>query len=144
MKIPAEIAAIAGVVTGNEPAHLVGEQRKLALQAMHALGYSREHMAWALKMQPIRVTEAAYRIGVHLHPHDQRPDPLAVEWVCSGTPMPLKGADREEVIRRLAATHTAPEIARLLCVPKGQVSVLASRLGVSTNAGSPRNYSMAA
>lgn len=133
--IPADVLTIAAIVTGGEPAHLIGEQRKQAISAMHALGYSRDHMAWALDTTPNRVREVAFNLGLRLHHHDQRYDRLAVMWVCCGTPMPLRGADRDEAVRRLAPHCTAGEIARLLSTNRAQVSALASRLGVATNAG---------
>jgi hypothetical protein len=139
MRIPADVRAIAAVVVGGRRIHLEGEARRLAVSAMHALGYSRTHMAWVLKTRPQRVTEVANRLGILLHHHDQRPDPIAVQFVCEGIPMPLTGADRDEVVRRLGPTKTAEEIGQLVGSKRQTISVLASRLGVHTNAGRPTN-----
>lgn len=130
--IPADIEAVWSVVTGAERLPLKGELRCLTITAMTALGYSRDHIAWALMARPTYIGQLATDMGIRLHLHEQNYDPLAVEWVCQGTKMPLKGADREEAIRRLGPRYSAPDIARLLGSSPQTVSQLASRLGVQT------------
>jgi hypothetical protein len=139
--VPVEITSdfldVANVVTGGSSLPLTGWQRTAAIQAMHALGYRVERIQQALQIERrwYLAKLARDEAGVDLYAGDDQLDPLAVEWVCCGAPMPLRGADRDEAVRRLAPRHTAGEIARLLCTNPAQVSALASRLGVSTNAG---------
>lgn len=127
---PADL--VRAVVTGGQRLPLSGEPHRLAVAAMHALGYSRDHIAWALRTTPGCAADTARDLGIRLHLHEQDYDELAVEWVCQGTKMPLQGADREEAIRRLGPRYSAPDIARLLGSSPQTVSQLASRLGVRT------------
>lgn len=139
--IPDDILAVAAVVTGGQSAALAGWQQAAAVTAMAALGYSRDHVAWALKVVPQHATGLARKYGVTLPLHDQRYDPVAVEAVCQGTPMRLLGADRDEAIRRLGPTKTAKEIALLTGWSQCAISARASDLGVSTTPRTVWTYS---
>lgn len=132
--IPAEILAIAAVVTGAEQLPLSGWQRADAIRAMHALGWRGERIQQALRIdRRWYLNKVAKQIGVDLSEADSKPDPIAVDFVRAGTRMPLRGVDRDAAIEALAADGKGlPEIAFRLRLGYTETAKAAERLGVHT------------
>lgn len=140
MNIPDDILTVAAVVTGEERTKLMDWQRQDAIAAMHALGYSGNHIAWALCTSRDAIYQTAMAIGIRLHRHDQRPDWHAVYWVTHhGARMPLKGADRVEAVRGLVTKgYHGEEIARRLQCSTHPVETIAANLGLTLPAAPPQ------
>lgn len=124
-----EILAVASVVTGERRGRLSGWQREDAIAAMQALGHSKTHIAWSLRLEPAALARIATRMGLKLHQHDQRLDEIGLLLVSYGVPLPLRGEDQIAAIRMLARQRlNAAQIARRLCVDKHEtVTKCASR-----------------
>lgn len=133
MSIPDDILTIAGVVTGDDRTSLTGWQRRDAIAAMTALGYSGAHIAWALRTIQTSIAKTAALMGLTLHHRDQRLDWIAIAMVVEGDAcLPLFHADRAEVVRQLAARRlTCAEIGRRLRVDPSEISYTARRLGIT-------------
>lgn len=138
--IPHDARLVAAVVVGGQQMKLTGPRMRDAIAAMHALGCTQHHIAERLRTTVNTVEQRAREMGRRFPARDPEPDLLAVEFVCQGTRMPLKGVDRAEAVRRLAGRYSAPEIAFLLLDDDPRrITALASRLGVSTR--QPWTYS---
>jgi hypothetical protein len=128
-EIADDVLEIAGVVLGDDPVPLSKPARALALQAMNALGYSSPYMAEVLGVRPRTVASMASVLGVPLTRGRDFVDHVAVEFVLQGTPMALRGNDRDAALRRLAERGTTVgQCARLLRTAAHDVRELAESL----------------
>jgi hypothetical protein len=128
--IPDDVLAVAGVVLGEDTAHLTGWQMRHALAAMTALGQSRKHMAWALETSEQMVWNVCREIGVRPHARDQVIDFQAVEFVVGGDTLTLKDETRNEAIRQMAQNGVRLDvIAKRLGEPMERIRLQAKRLG---------------
>lgn len=139
--IPDDILDVAAVVLGEEQAPLTGWQRQCAVAAMTALSYSGTHIRWALQATASDISKVAIRLGISLHHVDQRHDELAVQWVCTGATMRLRGADAKEAIRRMAAAGCHPDkIAHRIRSDTDYVRVTARRCRIPLNEDRPQAW----
>lgn len=121
---------IAGTVTGDTPHPLTGWARYDAVRAMHALYHRPERIQTQLHVKNLHhLYQIGRRAGVELNPPDFV-DEIGVRLVAGGAPLPLVGASRDELIRRLAPTRSCAEVAVLLCSTAEIVRRAGQSLGV--------------
>lgn len=130
--IDPDIAAVVGVVLGHDRHDLTGENLRMALQAMTALGYSTTYMAEALGRERRKISSLASKMRVKLGTNREFVDWRAVAFVVDdGTPMHLAGNDRDAALAQLAARGTtAKECARLLHTTTAAILSRVSSLGL--------------
>lgn len=115
-EIADDVLDIVGAVLGNRSAPLPKPARRLALQAMNALGYSSPYMAEVLGVSPRALPGLASVLQVSLDRDRRFVDQVAVQFVLQGTPMALRGNDMDAALVGLAERgKTVTQCARLLC-----------------------------
>jgi len=141
VSIPDDILAIAGVVTGDDRTKLGGWQRRDAIAAMTALGYSGAHIGWALRTSQAAIYKTASEFGLRLNIADQRLDWTAIDMVVNdGECLHLSGLDRAEAVRQMAPHHTSTEIARRLRTDATEIARVARRDGITIRQPDPWSW----
>jgi hypothetical protein len=135
-ELDADTAAIVGVVLGTDPVPLTRAQRKVALAAMSALGYSTEYIAEQLGLGVRTVPTIASHLGVKLPRYREFVDAVAVELVAGGASMRLRGNDLAAVLPILAAQgKTITECAAQLQTDNRTVERAAAKLKLTFPTG---------
>lgn len=131
---------IAGVVLGEHTVPLDKPDRRLALEAMNALGYGTPYIAEVLGVTERGLAGVASRYQVSLRAGRAFVDEVAVEFVLQGTPMALRGNDLAAALVRLAEQGaTLQRCARLLRTDVDMVRYHARKLGLDLPLEDPKS-----
>lgn len=122
---------IAGAGTETEPCQLTGWPRVELIRSMLARHWRVERMQHALRIERRwYLYQVARKAGIDVTEPDLV-DELSIDFVMQGCPMRLDGVTRVEAIRRLAPTHAAVAIARLVGCEDHTVRHEAAKAGIT-------------